>query len=127
MEESKINKYIPIQKVDVEKRLVTGIVLEPDTVDLQGDIYDADTIEDSAHNFLKNVRNMGLMHKQFGKNLHVVESNIAPVNFELNGKKIKQGTWVLTAKVLDDEIWEAVKNNELNGFSIGAVANFTNM
>jgi DNA adenine methylase len=124
MRESQINKYIPLMKVQVEKRIVTGIVLEPERVDLQGDIYDADTIEESAHNFLKDVRQMGVMHKQFGKDLHVVESYIAPVDFELEGKKIKKGTWLLAAKVMDDAIWNAIKNKEITGFSIGAVAQY---
>ena len=125
--ENEINKYIRISKVHVEKRIVTGIVLEPERVDLQGDIYDADTIEESAHNFLKDVRQMGVMHKQFGKDLHVVESYIAPVDFELEGKDVKKGTWLLSAKVVDDKILDAIKNNEIMGFSIGAVAQYENL
>jgi len=125
--ENKINKYIPISKVHVEKRIVTGIVLEPERVDLQGDIYDADTIEESAHNFLKDVRQMGVMHKQMKNNLHVVESYIAPVDFDMGGIPIKQGTWLLSAKVADDKIWDAIKNNEISGFSIGAVAQYENL
>ena len=127
MNSSEINKYIPIQKVQVEKRIVTGIVLEPDTVDLQGDTYDADTVEKSAHDFLKDVRTMGLMHKSFGKNLHVVESYIAPIDFDLDSVPIKKGTWVMAAKVIDDEVWKAVKNKQITGFSIGAVAQYENV
>jgi len=124
MHESEINKYIPLTKVQLEKRIVTGVVLEPEKADLQGDIYDADTIEESAHNFLKEVRLMGVMHKQFGKNLHVVESYIAPVDFELEGRKIKEGTWILAAKVMDEGIWNAIKKKEITGFSIGALAQY---
>ena len=127
MQDLEISKYIPLTKVHVEKRIVTGIVLEPEKVDLQGDVYDADTIEESAHNFLKDVRQMGVMHKQFGRDLHVVESYIAPVNFELDGRKIKKGTWVLSAKVLDDGIWNSIKSKEITGFSIGAVAQYENI
>ncbi len=127
MNTSEINKYIPLTKVETEKRIVTGIVLEPDTVDLQGDIYDAGTIEKSAHDFLKDVRVVGLMHKTFGKDLHVVESYVAPVDFDLDGKQIKKGTWVMAAKVVDDTVWDAIKKREITGFSIGAVAQYERM
>jgi DNA adenine methylase len=124
MNSSEVKKFVPLAKVQTEKRVVTGIVLEPDTVDLQGDIYDAATIEESAHDFLKDVRLMGVMHKSFGKNLHVVESYIAPVDFMLEGKAIRKGTWLLSAKVIDDDIWNAIKNNKITGFSIGAIARY---
>lgn len=117
-----INKYVPLCKVNIEKQVVTGIVLEPETVDLQGDIYDAETIETSAHNFMKDVRTMGLMHKWFGKDVHVVESYIAPVDFKIDEHKIKQGTWLMAVKVIDKDVWNAVKNGELTGFSIGGAA-----
>jgi len=126
MQESRIDKFIPLAKVQAEKRVVMGVVLAPDEVDLQGDIYDAETVEESAHNFLKDVRRMGVMHKQFGKDLHVVESYIAPVDFDLNGRKIRKGTWLLAAKVLDDSIWQAIKKGEITGFSIGAIAQYEN-
>jgi len=124
VEKIDIDKYVPITKIDVEKRVVVGIVLEPDVVDLQGDIYDAETIEKSAHNFLKDVRNIGLMHRQFGKNVHIIESYLAPVDFMLEEKKVKRGTWIMAVKVADNEIWNDVKNGKLNGFSIGARASY---
>jgi len=44
--------HCPILKADVEKRLVYSVIAEPDTVDAQGDVMSAETIEEMAHNFL---------------------------------------------------------------------------
>ncbi|MGQ7174092.1 XkdF-like putative serine protease domain-containing protein, partial [Escherichia sp. R-CC3] len=41
-----------IKSDDEEKRLVYGIVYEPDTLDAHGDFTDAETIEKAAHEFM---------------------------------------------------------------------------
>lgn len=114
----------PIYKSSEEKRLVVGIVLAPERVDHHGDIYDAETIERAAHNFLKDCREMAHPHTFKNKNIQVVESYIAPVDFELEGRSVKRGMWILVAKVMDDSIWEKIKNKEVKGFSIGADIDF---
>ncbi len=120
----KIN--IPIAKVDQAKRLVTGIVLEPDSIDSQNDTVSADVIEVSAHDFLakyNKMTQMGLMHTIFGQiGVSLVESYVAPVDFELNGKPVKKGSWIMTTKIHDDQLWNKVQNGEITGYSIGGVA-----
>lgn len=117
--------YCPITKAEEEQRLVTGIVLQPEVVDAQGDIYSEDVIKEAAHNFLAdyNAGNvMGFAHKEFDKPIDLCESYVAPSDIELDGKPVKKGTWVMTVKVLDDDIWEKVKAGKVKGFSIGGVA-----
>lgn len=113
-------------KAESEKRLVTGIVLQPEVVDAQNDIISADEIESAAHAFLKdyNKRNeLGLMHKVFGDlGVALVESYIAPAPLALGGRQVRKGTWIMTVKVHDDELWGLVKKGKLTGFSIGGVA-----
>ena len=123
----KIN--IPIKKFDGEKRLIYGIVLEPgtpDSVDAHGDWVSAATIELAAHKFLtkyQKASKLGVQHTMFGEiGLDLAESYIAPCNFELNGEKVKKGSWVLVTKVTDDVLWNKVKNGEYTGYSIGGVA-----
>lgn len=117
---------LPINKVDSDKRLVTGVVLEPDTVDSQGDIVSAEVIEEAAHNFLSRYNQqtqLGIMHSVFGKlGIELVESYIAPVDFALNGVDVKKGTWIITTKILDDALWEKVKKGEITGYSVGGTA-----
>ena len=49
----------------------------------------------------------------------MVESYLAPADIELGGQVIRQGTWIMGVKVLDDSMWQAVKDGEYTGFSIG--------
>jgi hypothetical protein len=42
----------PILKTDVERRLVYSVIAETDTVDAQGDVMSAETIEEMAHNYM---------------------------------------------------------------------------
>lgn len=104
-------------------RYVLGIVLEPDTVDAQQDIYDADEIRKTAHEFMEKYRTIGLMHKGgVNDKVKILESYLAPCDFEVNGQPVKAGTWMMAVKVLDDELWGACKKGELTGFSIGGSA-----
>lgn len=123
---------IPIHRIEVkkadgkEKRLVTGIVLEPDVVDAQGDYISPEAIERAAHAFLKEYNKgteMGLMHKVFGDiGIELVESSIAPMAYTLDSKAVKKGSWVVTVHVASDKRWKDVKDGKLTGFSVGGVA-----
>ncbi len=114
--------------IKAEKRIVTGLVLQPEVVDGQGDIMSAEIIAKAAHDWLSKIHKqtkLGLQHSSFKKNedrFVVVESYLAPIEFVMETKAVKKGTWVLSVKVLDDEIWEAVKDGEITGFSIGGKA-----
>lgn len=105
-----------------EERTVFGIVLEPETIDSQNDIYDEETIRKTAFRFMESYQQFGLMHKQIIPTILPLESFLAPVDFEIEGQKIKKGTWLLRVRVLDDQIWTGVKSGDLGGFSIGGTA-----
>ena len=96
------------------------MVLEPDTVDAQGEKVDAEEIEKACHAFMAS-RVIGLEHEGQAK-AELVENYIAPVNFEIGSEKIKKGTWIVGVKVHDPEIWRKIKSGELTGFSIGGYA-----
>lgn len=106
-----------------EQRLVWGIVLEPETVDSQGDIYSADEIARAAHLWMEQFQNTGYMHERLvNEGVRPVESYCAPCDFDLNGQQVKAGTWILCVHVLSDPLWAQVKAGELTGFSIGGYA-----
>lgn len=116
---------VPILKQDTAKHIVTGIVLKPDTVDAQGDTIAAKDVEEAAHKFMLRYRKgstVGYMHKDMQRNLQIVESWIAPVALVLNGHDIPAGSWVLSVKVLDADVWAEVLKGKITGFSIGGVA-----
>jgi len=115
-----------IAKVDKEKRIVTGIVLEPDEVDAQGDTIDAEAIERAAHKFLASYNRetqLGVLHTMFGEiGVELVESWIAKTSFKLGDQKVTKGTWLMSNKINDDTLWKKVKKGEITGFSIQGVA-----
>ncbi|OWV38882.1 phage portal protein [Bacillus spizizenii] len=104
-----------------EEKLVYGIVYEPDTVDAHGDFMTATEIEKAAHGFLKDARQIDKQHDFQGGVGEVVESYVAPADFEMNGETIKKGSWVLVTKA-SEEVWEQIKKGEITGYSMAGTA-----
>ncbi|MBN2196397.1 MAG: DNA adenine methylase [Polyangiaceae bacterium] len=106
-----------------DERYVLGIVLEPEVVDAQGDIYSVDEIRAAAHRFMEEFGGLGLMHRlRVNGQVKVLESYLAPTDFALGELTVRKGTWLLAVRVLSDELWDRVKSGELTGFSIGGSA-----
>ena len=65
-----------------------------------------------------------LMHK--GKyidgRVKILESYVAPSTFTIGGTVIKQGTWLMGARIVDPQLWQDVKDGKFNGWSIGGTA-----
>jgi hypothetical protein len=115
-----------ILKSDDDKRLVTGVVLEPMYMDLEADIMTNEEVEGAAHRFLKDHRVIGFRHKTKAI-ATVVESYIAPIDFELNGQMVKKGSWIITVFVQDDELWRDIKSGFIQGFSVGGFGQRTKL
>ena len=134
---SEFDLYFPFDLVEIkksmkgEKRLVTGVVLEPEVVDAQKDWEPSEVIEKAAHAFLANYNRpstdggtiLGINHKVFDDiGVELVESSIAHDDYHLGGsskaKKVKKGSWVMTVHVSSDKTWNDVKTGKLTGFSV---------
>lgn len=120
VKEAKIEKeyFAEIMKADEEKRIITGIVLEPDTIDAHNDTISAEEIEKAAHFFMQNSRTIGERHKKPAQ-AQLIESFIAPDGFKINNTNIKKGTWIISVKILDEDTWAKVKDGYFTGFSVG--------
>lgn len=106
-----------------DERYVLGVVLEPETVDAQNDIYSKEEVRSAAHKYMERFQNTGLMHHaDVSGTVKVLESYIAPTDFQVGDEKVKKGSWIMAVRVNDDELWKAVKSGELTGFSIGGSA-----
>ncbi|MEC2196360.1 XkdF-like putative serine protease domain-containing protein [Bacillus velezensis] len=110
-----------IAKEANEQKLVYGIVYEPDTVDAHGDFMTAAEIEKAAHGFLKDAREIDKQHDFQGGVGEVVESYVAPADFEMNGETIKKGSWVLVTKA-SEAVWDEIKKGEITGYSMAGIA-----
>lgn len=107
-----------------DERYILGIVLEPEVVDAQNDVYDAATIRAAAHGYMEKFATMKLMHagEPIDDKVKILESYIAPVDFKVGDQVVKAGTWLMACKIVDDGLWSAAKKGELTGFSIGGSA-----
>lgn len=128
-------KSIHITKADETKQIVYGVVLDPYIVDAHDDNMSPKVIEETAHDWLANSRQINIEHDGKTK-ADVVESWIHPYptpedyKLAIEGEPHKarrtkfgddvvhSGSWVLGVKLGKDD-WEKVKDGKLNGFSIG--------
>lgn len=117
---------------DDEKHIVTGPVLIPEKKILRYDNsgepfyvwFSKETIEELSQTFLRDDKNRAwnLQHEQDTNDVYITESWIVN-NSELDkakalGFEVPDGTWMASAKIENEDIWNRIKNNELRGFSI---------
>jgi len=110
-----------IAKADDAQRLVYGIVYEPHVEDAHGDYMTPAEIEKAAHGFLKDAREIDKQHDFQSGVGEVVESYIAPSDFEMGGELIQKGSWVLVTKASED-IWNQIQKGEITGYSMAGTA-----
>lgn len=112
-----------IKAREPEQRFVLGIVLEPEVVDAQDDIYSAEEIQKAAWKFMEEQRNLGVMHRHLdNEGLVILENYISLVDMKIGKQTVKKGTWLLGMRVKSDRIWAMVKNGDFTGLSIGGAA-----
>ncbi len=117
--------FIRISKLAPKKQIAYGVVLEPETEDLQGDSISEEEIEKTAHGYLENARNVHERHRSKTE-AFPVESYIAPQDLIFRGgphgdQHVLKGSWVLGVKVNDPEVWRKIETGEYNGFSVGGM------
>lgn len=117
----KFSKDDVIIHFNADKQIVSGLVMIPNKLIYRNDklgeryvYYDEDTVSKSAQLFLKNGMKFNQMHSDTKLQLEVIESYLTKEQNEFNAPK---GSWVITAKVSDIELWNRIKSEEFNGFS----------
>ena len=116
-----MNKVLLNKNAD-ELKQAMFIVMEPDEVDLHGDITSAEEIRKACFNFNLYCQKPNLFHLSGTDTFDFVESYIAPVDMQIGEQVIKAGTWLATVQVYDDTLWDCIKTVEVAGLSIGALA-----
>jgi hypothetical protein len=124
---------IELKEVDTEKRILMGAALVPDkqiyrvnekTKEEYYIYFSADTVRKASELFLmnSNQNNATYEHDKKLKGMSVVESWI--IEDEKQDKSAKygfslpKGTWMISMKVNNDEVWKDVKEGKVKGFSI---------
>jgi hypothetical protein len=120
-EEIRKREEVSILKIaDEEEQIVMGVVYSPDVPDSHGDFMTANEVKKACYAFMRR-GDMGcvdIMHDNKRYGCEIVECFIVrdgDPDFPL------PGAWVAAVHCPDD-IWAMVKNNELNGFSMEAIA-----
>jgi hypothetical protein len=106
-------------------KTITALIMEPDTVDLHGDITSEQEIKKACHNYMKKRElSTGVQHIKLDNNIAVVQSYCAPESLKLGEKEIKKGSWIGVFEVLNSNIKEAIKNGIFNGVSIRGLTEY---
>lgn len=115
-----------IVKTDSSNHYVTGVVYEPLVEDAHGDFMTEEEIAKAAYWFAKNGNDVDIQHSfKAEEGISVVENWIAKADFEINDEEIKKGTWLITAEVQNDEIWDKISKGEITGFSMGGQGKYS--
>jgi len=118
--------YGTILKADPESHYVFGIVYEPMAEDTQGNYMTEEEITKAAYWFAENKGSVDLQHSfEALEGATVVESYIAKCDEEIEGQQIKKGTWLMTVKVTDQEVFDSIQKGEITGFSMGGVGTYS--
>lgn len=118
-----------------EKHLVYGAVLIPDKPIYRNDSeeyyiqFPKETIENLAHNYLKDdyVYSFTKHHNSEADGISIVESWVKLSENDKSvdlGLDVPVGTWLIGAKVENEEVWEGIKRGEMKGFSVESFLNF---
>lgn len=122
-----------LKEIDQEKRLLMGPALIPDKKIFRKDdklgeyniFFKSETIRKASELFMQksNQNNATYEHEAKLEGMTVVESWIIddPKNdkaTKLYGFDLPQGTWMVSMKVHNDDVWNDVKLGKVKGFSI---------
>ena len=127
-----------LQFANEEKRIITGVALLADTpiyrVKPDGEeyyvVFDRETIEQIVTKYSKymfnNFVNIEHSTQHFVDGMYMIEPylknserGIVPAEFS----EIPDGSWIVSYKVDNIDVWEKIKSGEVKGFSIQGVFN----
>lgn len=109
------------------KRIVHSVVYAPGDIDAHGDYMSAEDIEQMAHDAMRSGIYVNSEHAGGAIEADIVESYIAPQDFELTLKsgepyRIPKGSFIQAMHVWGDEPWEKVLKGEYVGYSLEGTA-----
>lgn len=115
-----------VAKSDDEKKIAFGwanvsIRTDGEVIeDWQNDIVEPEELEQAAYNFVELYREGGEMHERGG--VAILIESVVFTEEKVKAMGIAEGTvpigWWIGFKVLDDDVWEKVKDGTYSMFSI---------
>lgn len=95
------------------------VVLVPDVPDAHGDVFTKEAIRKACHSFNQHNPPSNLFHVMNTDSFSTLESFIAPVDMDIDGEVIKEGSW-LQKYQFSDALWDEVLADKFSGVSISA-------
>ena len=122
---------VEFKTVNEEKRIIVGLALIPNKKIYRRNknyeyniIFSEDTVKKASELYLKSLKNNSttLEHQELTTGVSVIESWIVEDaemdKSNLYGLNAVKGSWVVTMKVDNDEVWQDVKDKKYLGLSI---------
>ena len=122
---------VELKEIDTEKRILMGAALIPNKKIYRRNYEDEfyiyfseNTVRQAMELFFKkgNQNNATYEHKDAIKGMSVVESWLIEDEkmdkSQLYGFNLPKGTWMISMKVDNDDVWQDVKDGKVKGFSI---------
>lgn len=133
--DDKLKKDYLMSELDTEQRIAVGPAMIPNKKiirqDMFGDLYyvqfTPETIEDLAHNFLKESKQhiTTEQHEAPLKGIYMIESWIVKneqdkifTEYGYDTDKVNLGSWCIMYKIDNDDTIDKIKSGEIAGFSI---------
>lgn len=134
------DKESPIAlKFDSDKHIITGVALRADYPIYRNNrlgehyvVFTKETIRNCVEKFSKlgfnNFVNIDHNENNYVDNITMIESfiidkerGICPIEFS----NIEDGSWIVSYKVNDLNLWDKIKSGEVKGFSIEGIFNYS--
>lgn len=113
-----------------EKRIITGVAMLADTPIYRNNpilgehnvAFSAALIEQLEHEFMKHANDVNLEHATDTNGIHIIESFLVSDHIKCSlFPDVPNGSWIVSYKVDDENLWTRIKNREFNGFSIEGI------
>lgn len=106
-----------VARLDEGRRVVFGVVYQPNRIDAKGFFMEPEEVEKMAHRYMKLPylqHSIDTQHDNIPNSCYPIESFIA----RKGDPDYVEGSWVLGVKIGNDDIWEQIVNGKLNAFSM---------
>lgn len=123
VDKCRLDKFMPIVKLDDEKHKAYCVVAEPGVFDLQGDRSSSEEIEKASDRFMKRLQKtcgpgVGVHHER-PIHAYVIENVVTQQpGVKLGSEILRKGTWYQGHDLEEEpEIWKMIKSGEITGLS----------
>jgi len=122
-------EFLVSKSLNDDKRELTCVAMVANLKDAHDEVFTVEAVKAASEEFLTNyniTKNLGVDHSGETPDIALIGSWFFEEAGSVDGLQYPEFSWVAKMKVLDDDVWESVKNSERTGISIeGAASGFS--